>query len=361
MIVGSSSSGRVVSLHSMQQVVEPIRVVVADDSTVMRRIIGDALRATGRISIVAEASDGAEAISRCSELNPDVLTLDLSMPNVTGIDVLAALQASRSTVCVVVVSSFSPALVEQALDVLDAGAADLVPKPGIGAGFEHFTEQLRVTVLAIAAARRRPAATGEPARSRVQRDRSDTGRVLAFASSTGGPRALGRIVPLLGCDIGAGGVIVQHMPEGFTAALANRLDAASELDIREAANGDSIRPSTLLVAPAGRHLRFRDGRARLDDAAPVGGLRPRADLTVCDLAEDLGPRLVLVVLTGMGNDGLDGARATRDAGGIVLAQAESDCVVYGMPRHVIEHDLADAVATSSELAALIGKALAEPC
>ena len=346
----------------VQQGASTIRVVVADDSAVMRRVIIEALRGDERVEVVAEAADGDEAIARCGETSPDVLTLDLSMPNTTGLDVLDHLRRAGSSVRVVVVSSFSPSLVERALDVLDAGATDLVAKPKIGDGFSRFAEQVRSAVAA-AAKGHRSDGPAQPARIPVPRTmRSSAGdsRILVIASSTGGPRALGDVVPALGSSIGAGGVVVQHMPEGFTAPLARRLDASAQLSVREARTGDTLEPGSLLVAPAGHHLRYDHGTLRLDDSDPVGGLRPRADLTISDLARDAGARVVLLVLTGMGSDALDGARRVCEAGGIVIAQDESDCVVYGMPRNVIEHDLADAVGTLPEIPVLVERALATP-
>ncbi|MBC7459766.1 MAG: chemotaxis protein CheB, partial [Thermoleophilia bacterium] len=144
-------------------------------------------------------------------------------------------------------------------------------------------------------------------------------------------------------------------------APARRVDAASELEVREAATGDRLGERALLVAPAGVHLRVdARGTVRLEAGQPIGGVMPRADVTIEDLALHFGARVVLVVLTGMGSDGLAGARAVREAGGIVLAQDEADCVVYGMPRHVIEHDLADATGTIAELPVLIERALGTP-
>ncbi len=342
----------------------PARVVVADDSAVMRRMVGDALRRTPGIDVVGDAADGDEAIARCAELRPDVLTLDLSMPGMTGIDVLAQLRRERSPIRVVVVSSFSPTLVERALDVLEQGATDLVAKPKVGESLQEFGNQVGRAVLAAAGPRRAPSATSTPADRvavpRATRRASDDGRILVIASSTGGPRALGELVPALGGNVGAGAVLVQHMPEGFTAPLASRLDRASALTVREAVDGDTLRPDTLLVAPAGSHLRARDMQLSLDSSDPIGALRPRADLTISDLAREHGPRVVLVVLTGMGNDGPAGAKDVRDTGGIVLTQDETDCVVYGMPRHVVEHDLADATGTIAELPVLIERALGTP-
>jgi two-component system chemotaxis response regulator CheB len=151
-------------------------------------------------------------------------------------------------------------------------------------------------------------------------------------------------------------VIVQHMPAGFTASLATRLDSLSPLTIREATGGEPMDPRHLYIAPGGAHLRMGDDRrARLSDAAPMGGLRPRADLTIADAATVYGSSLLLVVLTGMGKDGLDGARAVKAAGGRVLCEAESTCVVYGMPRAVAEAGLADAVLPLHELPAAIAR------
>ena len=154
-----------------------------------------------------------------------------------------------------------------------------------------------------------------------------------IASSTGGPKALGELIPGLPAPLGTGSLIIQHMPAGFTASLATRLDSASKLQVSEAAGGEALDPKKLYLAPGGAHLRMgADGRVRLSDDAPMGGLRPRADLTITDAAKLFGPAMVLVVLTGMGKDGLEGARAVKAAGGRVLVEAESTCVVYGMPR-----------------------------
>jgi two-component system chemotaxis response regulator CheB len=145
------------------------------------------------------------------------------------------------------------------------------------------------------------------------------------------------------------------MPAGFTASLAGRLDRDSRLAVREAAGGEQLDPGTLLMAPGGSHLRFDGDRARLSDDAPIGALRPRADLTITDIATRFGPRTLLVVLTGMGKDGLAGAREVRRRGGRIVCEAESTCTVYGMPRAIAEAGLADVVAPLDELAAVIAQ------
>ncbi|HET6447934.1 MAG TPA: CheB methylesterase domain-containing protein [Conexibacter sp.] len=178
--------------------------------------------------------------------------------------------------------------------------------------------------------------------------------VFVIAASTGGPRALGELVPRLPAPLGAGTLIVQHLPSGFTAPLARRLDKAAHLRVREAGEGDVLDPRVALLAPGGSHLRLTAaGTASLSDAPEVGGLRPRADLTIADAARAFGERTVLVVLTGMGNDGLKGAGEVRRRGGRVLVEAASTCTVYGMPRAVEEAQLADVVLPLGELPAAI--------
>ena len=177
-----------------------------------------------------------------------------------------------------------------------------------------------------------------------------------IACSTGGPRALAELLPALPSPLGAGVVIVQHMPPGFTASLAGPPRRASTLRVVEAAGGETIDPSVALLAPGGAHLRVSSARrAELSDAAPEGGLRPRADLTIEDIARLYGARTLLVVLTGMGRDGLEGARAVRAAGGHVLVEDESTCTIYGMPRAVAEAGLAHQVLPLQELPAAIAR------
>jgi two-component system, chemotaxis family, protein-glutamate methylesterase/glutaminase len=332
------------------------RIVVADDSRLMRRMLSDALGKQG-FDVVATAADGDEALAACNEHRPDALTLDLAMPGMDGIGVLRALREGRATrVPVVVVSAFSPAHGARAVDALAEGAFDLVPKPAFGESLGVFTEELgrKVEAAAHSGRVRRPAARIAPRRPAHAAPIRAGRRLVVIACSTGGPKALGELIPQLPSPLGSGVVIVQHMPAGFTASLATRLDSTSPLAVSEAAGGESISPTSALLAPGGSHLRLgADRHARLSAEEPVGGLRPRADFTIEDAANVYGPRMVLVVLTGMGRDGLEGARAVKAAGGRVLCEAESTCTVYGMPRAVAEAGLADEVLPLDELAGAI--------
>jgi two-component system chemotaxis response regulator CheB len=347
----------------------PARVVVTDDSGFMRRILSSGLEKKGH-TIIGEAKDGDEALALCEQLDPDVLTLDLAMPGLDGIGVLKALKAAGKDIPVVVVSAFSAAQGARAVDALAEGAFELAPKPQTGQPLSDFIDDLDAKVRLAKQSRRRigaprpvlrrplvprvaPPAPARPVAARPAARAAAGSKVLAIACSTGGPKALATLVPALPPTVGAGGFIVQHMPAGFTASLAARLDRDSRLTVREAAGGEALEPGTLLMAPGGSHLRFDGDRARLSDDAPIGALRPRADLTIADIARRYGPRTVLVVLTGMGKDGLDGAREVRKHGGRILCEAESTCTVYGMPRAVAEAGLADVVAPLHDLPAAI--------
>jgi len=339
------------------------RVVVADDSRLMRRILSDALGREG-FDVVATAADGDEALAACNEHRPDALTLDLAMPGLDGLGVLRALRAGKAEpVPVVVVSAFSPSHGARAVDALAEGAFDLVAKPAMGESMETFTAELarKVNDAAEGGRMRRRSVRRAKARPPVAtpsapRAVSATRKLVLIASSTGGPRALGELIPKLPSPLGCGSLVIQHMPAGFTASLASRLDASSALTVREASGGETMDSRHLFVAPGGAHLRLHeDRRVRLSDDAPMGGLRPRADLTIADVAKLYGPALVLVVLTGMGKDGLEGARAVKAAGGRVLVEAESTCVVYGMPRAVAEAGLADEILPLHDLPAAIAR------
>jgi two-component system chemotaxis response regulator CheB len=282
------------------------------------------------------------------------------MPGLDGLGVLRALKENGAPdVPVIVVSAFSPAHGARAVDALAEGAFDLVPKPAVGEPFHTFTENLAERLRqAVAQASTAPlVGNGQGHAAPAPRGAvpaTGAPRAVIIAASTGGPRALAQLLPVLPARLGEGTLIVQHMPAGFTGSLAARLDRMSPLHVREAALGDQLEPGTALIAPGGTHLRLDGARhARLTDEAAVGGLRPRADLTIADVAAGWGERTLLVVLTGMGRDGAQGARAVRAAGGRILCEAAESCTVYGMPRAVIEDGLADVVLPLGELAEAI--------
>ncbi len=327
------------------------RVVIADDSALMRQIVSRSLTSAG-VQVVGTAKDGDEALALCASEHPDAMTLDLTMPGLDGLGVLKAMRSRPGlNIPVVVVSAFSAAQGARAVDALAEGAFDLISKPSVGDGLDRFAHDLVAKVMIAAESHpRRATANGNGApRARIA-PRRGVARAVLIATSTGGPRALAALMPGLPSPLGNGTLIVQHMPAGFTNSLAARLDRASRLQVCEAQGGEALDPRTALLAPGGRHLRITDdGHATLSDSPEVGGLRPRADLLIEDAARVWGQRLVLVVLTGMGNDGLKGAAEVKRRGGRVLAEAEESCTVYGMPRSIVEAKLADEVVSLSEM------------
>jgi two-component system chemotaxis response regulator CheB len=339
-------------------------VLVVDDSALFRRVLTEIIDATGEFQVVATARDGQDALRKLHKYVPDIVTMDLEMPELDGLGAIGYIM-SESPRPIVVVSAYAGAGTAGAIRALELGAVELVPKE-----LDPSTESIRRLAPRILAALRAARAAdilrvtplARPPRPEPPRS-SDVfalpGRArwcVAIAASTGGPRALAELMPKLPARLGAGTLMVQHMPAGFTASLAQRLDRASKLTIKEAAGGELLDPTVALLAPGGSHLRLVDGRkAKLSDAPAIGALRPRADLTIQDVAEAYGERTLLVVLTGMGRDGLDAARIVKRRGGRILVEAESSCTVYGMPRAIAEAGLADAILDLRDLPAAIAQ------
>jgi two-component system, chemotaxis family, protein-glutamate methylesterase/glutaminase len=339
-------------------------VLVCDDSPLFRRVIGDLLRGGG-LDVAGEAVDGRDLLEKVATLGPDVVTLDVEMPRMDGLAALGELMRVHP-VPVVMVSTLTGAGARATVRALAAGAVDAVQKPPLRVApgsWDATRDELVGKVLAASRARVGRMATlgplARPAPGLAARAARVGAPLVVIACSTGGPRALAELLPQLPSPLGAGTLIVQHMPPGVTGSLAERLDAASPLGVREAAAVDDIRPDTALLAPGGSHLDVvGPGRVRRSSAPPVGNLRPRADVTLAGAARHYGPRVLAVVLTGMGNDGEAGVRAVKGAGGRAIVEAERTCVVYGMPRAVARAGMADAEVPLDAMALTITEALA---
>lgn len=308
-----------------------IRVLVADDSLFMRQMILAMLAEDPEIEIVGTAANGRDVLARVAELAPDVVTLDVEMPLLDGLATLERLMATHPT-RVVMLSALTVEGADATIRALELGAVDFVAKPSGGA-LPSLDSVARLLVEKVkTAARVRPRSL-HPVRAGVP-------RLVAIACSTGGPRALPEVLSRLPASLPVPVIVIQHMPPGFTRSLAERLDARSPLAVVEASGGETPRPGTVYLAPGGHHLVLRRGRLTLDDSPPIGGLRPCADVTLPTLLEGFKP-ILGVVLTGMGQDGLVGCRQIKQDGGTVVAQNEETCVVYGMPRAVVEAGVAD--------------------
>lgn len=317
------------------------RVLVVDDSAFARTVIARMLRSSGLIDVVGTARNGFDALSQIESLDPDLVTLDLSMPELDGIGVLRALQGRRRPrVLVVSVSTLDSA---PAAEALALGAIDLVVKPNALASNRLYElgQELVAKVLGATATADATAKIAEPTRPSAASGRPCADLVM-IGTSTGGPQALTRVLAALPADLSAPVAMVLHIPVGYTEALAQRLDGVSPLHVVEAHDGLELRPGVAVLARAGQHLHVesRDGRlvARLV-SLPLRSHVPSVDELFLSGASAVGAGAMGVVLTGMGDDGLEGARAIAAAGGTLLTESVSTCVVYGMPRSVFEAGL----------------------
>ncbi|UQA54881.1 chemotaxis-specific protein-glutamate methyltransferase CheB [Polyangium aurulentum] len=330
---------------------KPIRVLVVDDSAFARKVLREVLGKQPGLQVVDIARDGLDALEKIAEHSPDVVVLDLVMPNLDGIGVLQALPATGGPAVVAV--STSDAQTELGRKALTYGAVDVVRKPTALATdrLYELSNELVHRVLA-AAARRRIAPPVAP----VVRP-SHRVNIVVVGASTGGPQALTRLFTSLPRDFPVPVVAALHIPAGYTEALARRIDEASAISVREAADEQELLPGVAVIARGGTHLRVerRFGRpyARIEEGRVEGLHRPSVNLLFRSAAEAFGASVLGVVLTGMGDDGLEGARAIHAAGGMVLVESELSCVVYGMPRCVREAGISMGEATIDKMADVI--------
>ncbi len=334
----------------------PIRVLVVDDSAFMRHTIAKHLEADPDVTVVGRAHDGLHALAQIPALKPDVVTLDVEMPNMDGLDALRRIMAECPTP-VVMLSAYTQRGARATIQALMRGAVDFVPKSTVRAELDNVIEELIGKVKIAAGTPTSPRLPSPPPRPRPPTPRlrprpvrkGDT--LIVIGASTGGPRALQQILSELPADLPAAVTIVQHMPSGFTGALAQRLDESSPLTVHEAAHGDRLARGLALLAPGGSHLQFNGRRqVSLDQGPRRNGVRPAVDVSMESAAACYGAAVIGVVLTGMGSDGTLGAKCIKAAGGRVIAEHESTSVVYGMPRSVIKAGLADRVAPLPEVA-----------
>ena len=342
---------------------ERVRVLVVDDSALMRKLIPIILERDPDIEVVGTAMDGAFALRKISELHPDVVTLDLEMPRMDGIQTLRMIMRN-APLPVIVFSTHSKEGAYSTFKALALGAIDFVAKPQEAAAghLDPIAYQLieKIKVAKRASGRRAlphyQAEAIEPTKKRTHAALPPS-RVIAIGISTGGPNALQFLLSQIPNDFPATFVVVQHMPEGFTEMFAHRLDECCALDVHEAKSGDLLVAGRVLICPGNRHIMVRrmprGEMVVLSDSPPINGHRPSADVLFHSVAQEFGLTAVGILMTGMGEDGAEGLGAIKAAGGYTIAQSEETCVVPGMPRAAILKGYANKIIPLDNLAAYL--------
>jgi two-component system chemotaxis response regulator CheB len=340
--------------------------LVVDDSVVVRRMIVDALATEAGIQVIGTAADGKIALSKIDQLKPDIVTLDIEMPVMDGLEALRQLRKKHPRLPVIMFSTLTARGAVATLDALAAGASDYVTKPAnvgsVSNSAKTIREQLvpRIHVLGgkgkppapsrVPATANRPVPPPVPARTTT----TVTPKAIAIGASTGGPDALARLFRALPASLPVPILVVQHMPPVFTKMFAERLDRSSPLRVMEATDGEAIEPGSVYIAPGDRHMlvvqRGTDVVVRLNDAPPENSCRPAVDVLFRSVARIYGRSTLAAVLTGMGQDGRRGGMELRNVGAEVIAQDEQSSVVWGMPGAIVNNGLANAVLPLDEIA-----------
>lgn len=341
-----------------------IRVLVVDDAVVVRRIVTDVLAADPDIEVVGTAANGRLALGKLELLKPDLVTLDIEMPEMDGLETLVQIRKTWRTLPVIMFSTLTERAASATLDALARGASDYVTKPSnvgsVGLAQERIREELIPKIKALCGRKSQPAAAPKAAPAPIRLPEHFRAPLpirldaLAIGVSTGGPNALAEVIPHLPEEFPLPVLVVQHMPPVFTRFLAERLASCSRLKVREGVPGAVVEPGTVWIAPGNYHMTLeRVGdqiRLALNQDPAVNSCRPAVDPLFSSVARLYQNRSLAVVLTGMGSDGLAGAREIREAGGVVLAQDEATSVVWGMPGAVAGAGLAEQVLPLQDVA-----------
>lgn len=328
----------------------PIRVLIADDAVVVRRLLANVLSEDPELEVVGFAPNGLVALAKIEQLQPDVVTLDIEMPELDGLRTLERIRATRRDLPVIMFSTLTARGAEATMDALALGASDYVCKPANVGSVAEAMERVRAELIPrVKSLCRPPGKLVFPPMPRpvVAAAPSDEVALVAIGASTGGPKALATVLGSLPGDLAVPVMITQHMPPVFTGFLAGRLDGASALSVREAVAGDLLEPGCAYLAPGDHHLVLRRSARGivtvLDQSPPENWCRPSVDVMFRSIAEVVGGDVLAVMLTGMGHDGRDGTALLKERGARVIAQDEASSVVWGMPGAVATAGLADEV------------------
>jgi len=338
---------------------KPIRVLVVDDSALMRKLISQMIERDGSIQVVGTALDGTFALEKIPELRPDVVTLDLDMPRMDGMETLRKIMRTNP-LPVIVVSSHSKDGAMATFKALSYGALDFVTKPlDPSSHMDQIAVELTTKIKAAAKSQivRLPEPQPKPRKARAVALRGEPTKVIAIGVSTGGPQALDYVVSQLPPEFPGTILIVQHMPEGFTEMFAKRLDETCAIEVKEARSGDLLLPGRVLICPGNKHMRVKrmplGDVVVLTDGEKVNGHRPSADVLLHSVGTEFGERAIGVLMTGMGEDGAEGLGTIQKCNGLTIAQSEESCVVYGMPRAAVERGYATRVISLAAMASTL--------
>lgn len=341
-----------------------INVLIVDDSAFMRRVITTMLETDETIKVIAFARNGEDALNKIQRYKPDVVTMDVEMPELDGLGALRKIMCDHP-VPVVMLSSLTTAGARQTIEALELGAVDFVAKPANRYELPKLAEDLIQKVKTAAkvpvkkvcnltTSRSTPVAPD----STPKRQFSTNIELVAIGTSTGGPTALQVLLKKIPKNFPCGIVVVQHMPKGFTGPLAKRLNDICEIEVKEAEEGDEVIPGRVLIAPAGYQTIFKKINGRLhvslSELSPIKTLfKPSVDVMLLSAVEQLGAKVLGVIMTGMGNDGLRGLQSLKEKNGTILAQNEETCIVYGMPKAAVEAGIVDSIVPLENMAQAI--------
>lgn len=333
-----------------------IRVLIVDDSFLIRQIISDAINADPSLEVIGKAANGEEALEKVSALHPDVVTLDVNLPSLDGISVLEEIMQKQPT-RVIMLSAYTREGATATIRALELGALDFIAKPSGEVSLDIYKLKDELIAKIKLVAKVDINRVMELASKQINLCAFNIKKLIVIGASTGGTRAILDVMQDMPLDTPAAFLIIQHMPKGFTKSFAERLAWRSAIKTKEAEEGDMVLAGKAFVAPAGSHMFLEKQRGqlkiKLNQDAPVNFVRPSVDITMASCAGVFGKDVIGVVLTGMGKDGLDGAKRIKEKGGAVIVQDEESSVVWGMPRVVYEAGLADKILPLSKISAAI--------
>ncbi|MGC8971018.1 MAG: protein-glutamate methylesterase/protein-glutamine glutaminase [bacterium] len=326
-----------------------IRVLIVDDSILMRRILKDALEQNAEIKVIETAENGKEAIEKLKGINPDVITLDVEMPIMNGLETLKSIMRLKPTP-VIMVSALTTKDTDITVEALMNGAVDFVAKPkNLLSNFDSFVKELQSKIMNIAKSKGKYIIPSEIPSKDTKIVGKEPKKLVIIGASTGGPQSLYQVMSRLESLPDTSIIIVQHMPPGFTRSLAERLDNVSKFLVKEAEEGEPLKSGVAYVAPGGYHLLVNGNLLSLSKDPPVLGVRPSIDVTMLSAVKNFKKNIIAVILTGMGTDGARGMEEIKKNGGRTIAQDEKSCVVFGMPKAAIEKGVVDSILSLEEI------------